>query len=106
MLRPTRSGDTLRRDLRELLSKTLQRRFAEDVNYLESLGGDQVLLQKLHVHPKNGLDEIVVQERRRLYGSNAIKPRRVRSIGKFMRFLPKNDTFKVVLFLAVTVIVL
>eukprot|EP01017_Pseudomicrothorax_dubius_P024496 TRINITY_DN2602_c0_g4_i1.p1 TRINITY_DN2602_c0_g4~~TRINITY_DN2602_c0_g4_i1.p1 ORF type:complete len:1110 (-),score=290.43 TRINITY_DN2602_c0_g4_i1:194-3523(-) len=68
-----RKYGTTRAELAEIVNKLQQRQFAEELDYLESRGGDKFIIDSLNVQVKAGLKASEFQERVQVFGSNAKK---------------------------------
>jgi len=60
-------------DLTNLVSKCQQRNFAEEVDFLEQLGGDQVFTDLLGVDYYKGIDSREIEDRRSQYGTAKVE---------------------------------
>jgi len=105
MFKSTKNGSCVFKELQELVTKTINRTFSEDIDYLESIGGQDSIFQKLRIDPNYGLEKIVVPERRRLYGANNMKNFMKKSYWDYVSIIPRKGSQRLLFVVALVSII-
>jgi len=89
----------------DLVSKCQERKFSEEVDYLEELGGDQAFEELLSVDFSRGIRESEIEERVKVYGSGVISEAPPQSFLKLLWNALKDFTLRLLLVSAIISIV-
>ena len=89
-------------DLCQIVTESQQRTFAEEVSMIESLGGEDALLEKMRTDRKKGVDQNSLAYREEFFGTNKKDPLKLKTLMQIFIQAFDDFTLKILIVAAIT----